>query len=183
MAGGAGGKRAVFDVAAANLSRKRIQILTSFSRQPTRNPETTALYHSRERFPVCPLFCFTSPGRCLFPLSLFLVLTCAVSDCVRIRDKSRASFIAPGFGAGTSISIETSALIDPGPSNRRREGKIPRSFGPFSRATAVCQTLRNPNPWSPVLPNKGIGCRYFCLHAMTPGETENTLATADFQRG
>lgn len=82
VVGGAGGKRAV---AAANLSRAN----GSLHHSPGSQRETQkqqALYLSGERLLVCSLFFFTDSGRSLFPLSLFLVLTCAVSDCVR-QDK------------------------------------------------------------------------------------------------
>lgn len=95
---------------------RRKQILTSFPGRQRETLETTTLYFFQERavwFDLCSSS--RAPPRVYFHFLSFLILTCVISDCVRIRDKNRASFIAPGFGAGTSISIETSTLIDPGP--------------------------------------------------------------------
>lgn len=115
--GGVGRKRAVFDVAAANLSPQTDPyiILQADNAKP---PETTTLYFSAGS----RLGLFSVPLHELLDefISTFFLFGVGVwiSDCVRIRDKDRASFIAPGFGAGTpSLSKPQRSLVDPGPSN------------------------------------------------------------------
>lgn len=113
MVGGVGRKRAV---AAANLSRKHRSLHHFSGRQRETLRNNNFMSDRWERFGLFSVILHRFPNVFTFNL-FFLLLTCAISDCVGIRDKSRASFIAPGFSAGTSISIETSTLKDPGPSN------------------------------------------------------------------